>query len=387
MYVYPWDLVAEGHDAAMARIAAMGIRAVNLACAYHAGKFLLPHNPHHRVYFAEDGALYFRAEPERYGRLRPRISSLVADSGDPLVDADRARRRHGLDVVAWVVCLHNSWLGERYPECTVRNAFGDPYPHSLSPAHPDVRAYLVGLVTDIARRVDVTAMELEAPDYLPVEHGFHHEIFGVPLSDAQRVLLGLSFGSADLAAAARAGVDGETVQRRVADALRGGWDEPPPTDSTLRDPDVQAYIAMCEEVVASLVAELREAIHAVNPRIEIRILVPPEIRTNVGLRTDQVAGLADSVITGYAASDAEAFERAVAVRRLLGSKPVYGLIRAIAPDTTSAEALGSRARAWLAGGATGLNIYNYGLMSAAMLGALGAALSQAVTVTEMRADA
>ncbi|HEX5503608.1 MAG TPA: hypothetical protein VFW96_13375, partial [Thermomicrobiales bacterium] len=149
IYTYAWDLAAEGYDTALGRIAAAGLTAVNLACAYHAGKFLLPHNPRQRVYFAEDGALYFRPDLARYGRLRPRVSRFVADQGDPLTDLDRACRARDLEVVAWVVCLHNSWLGEQFPDCAVWNAFGDPYVHSLTPAHPAVREYLRALLTDV----------------------------------------------------------------------------------------------------------------------------------------------------------------------------------------------------------------------------------------------
>ena len=59
-------------------------------------------------------------------------------------------------------------------ECVVENAFGDRYRHSLSPAHPDVREYLVALATDVASH-GPGAIELESFGYLAFRHGFHHE--------------------------------------------------------------------------------------------------------------------------------------------------------------------------------------------------------------------
>ena len=59
LYTYAWDLEAAGYDVAVAQIAGAGFTAVNLATAYHAGKFILPRNPKAKVYFAEDGSLFF----------------------------------------------------------------------------------------------------------------------------------------------------------------------------------------------------------------------------------------------------------------------------------------------------------------------------------------
>jgi hypothetical protein len=385
IYTYPWDLADEGHDLALGRIADAGLTAVNLACAYHAGKFLLPHNPRRRVAFAEDGALYFRPDPARYGRILPRVSSLVTVDDDPLAALDRERRKHGLDLAAWVVCLHNTWIGERYPECTLHNAFGDPYLHSLCPADPDVRAYVTAVLTDIVTRAEITAVELEAPGYLGFVHGFHHEIIGVPLDDVQRTLLGLSFHSSELELARVAGIDGDGLRRRVADTLTRIWeDDRPPGDDIagrdyvrqlLDDPEFDAYAGLRETIVREFVGELRDAVHQANPAVEVRLFDPLGRRESDGQLYGGLETLADGALAGYATSDDDARERAGRLRTLMGERPVYGMVRALHPDTLDPAEIAPRVSAWRASGVDGIDFYNYGLMTLPMLRAIGAALA------------
>ncbi len=384
IYTYPWDLATEGHDLALGRIADAGLTAVNLACAYHAGKFLLPHNPRHRVYFAEDGALYFRPDLAKYGRIQPRVSALVTDDGDPLTDLDRARRAGGLDLVAWIVCMHNSWLGERYPDCAAHDAFGDPIVHSLCPAHPDVRAYLVALVGDLVSRAEVAAVELEAPGYMRFVHGFHHEVIGIPLDPMQEVLLGLSFNPAELERARAAGIDGEGLRRRVMDLLTEAWRAGRPLEGAdgptreaqrlIDDPEFVAYARLREDVVISLVAELRDTVHASSPSTEIRLFAPLGRREHDGVTYAGLADVADAALAGYASSDAEAVLAATELREQMGGKRVYGRLRAIAPDAVDPAQVPRRVAAWRQAGVDGVNFYNYGLMTLPMLHAIGEAL-------------
>ncbi len=383
IFTYPWDLADEGHDLALGRIAEAGFTAVNLACAYHAGKFLLPHNPRRRVHFAEDGAVYFRPDLTRYGRIQPRVSSLVTDHWDPLTGLDQDRRAHGLDLVAWVVCAHNTLVGEAYPDCAVRNAFGDPYPHSLSPAHPDVRAYLVALLTDIVSRAEISAVELESPGYMEFLHGYHHEIIGVPLDAAQQRLLGLSFTPGELERARTAGIDGEDLRRRVAAALSAAWaSEPPrPGEETpsglgemLDSPELAAYETLRRDIVADLVEELRDAVHAVSPGTEVRLFAALGPAEGAEVRDKRLLGLADGMLAGYAQSDEDAGRRTGELRWLIDPKPVYGMVRAIAPDAVQPSQIEPRVAAWRAAGVAGIDIYNYGLMTLPMLAAVGAAL-------------
>jgi hypothetical protein len=114
------------------------------------------------VYFPEDGTVYFTPDPSRYGAIKPVPSRLVRER-------DVLRELTGGRVAAniWLVLLHNSRLGERYPESTVRNAFGDRYVYSLCPSSPDARQYAVALCRDVSESYPLTGLSVETPGFLP----------------------------------------------------------------------------------------------------------------------------------------------------------------------------------------------------------------------------
>jgi hypothetical protein len=378
IFTYGWDLSAEGHDQALSRISDAGFTAVNLACAYHAGKFLLPHNPVRRVYFPEDGALYFQPDLTRYGRIQPRVSSLVREGSDPLRDLDRERAKHGLDLVAWTVILHNTWLGERYPDCTMHNAFGDPMLHSLTPAHPDVREYMQALVRDIVSSVHVSAIQLESPDYMGFQHGYHHEVIPVPLDNDQKLLLGTSFNPVEIERAGTAGIDAEALRAQVAAALEASWNDPENArdrlDQVLRNPDFEKYQLVLIECESEFIAGLRSAVHEARPGTEVRLFAGMAATENDPGVPVNVVQLADGLLSGYVPSDEAARQRAVQLKELMGERPVYGMVRAISPDADEPEQAVSRVTAWKESGVDGIDVYNYGFMTLPMIEAVGNAL-------------
>jgi hypothetical protein len=378
LFTYAWDLGAEGYDAATGKIADAGFTSINLATSYHAGKFLLPRNPHRRVYFPEDGALYFRPDLSRYGRIQPRVHSLAEAGDDPVTKLLAAIRPHGLTYTAWTVCLHNSWLGERYPETTMHTAFGDPLIHSLSPAHPDVRAYLVTMLTDLVSRYDVSAIQLESPGYMGFMHGYHHEIIGADLDAVQQQLLGISFNPVELDGARQAGIDAEGVRTRVAGLLDGCWNlgvpvmegaVPSPDVQTLfDDPEYIAYRAWQTDQVISLAQEVCDAVKAASPETQIFHFAALD-----GSEEDErLIATGDGILSGYAASPADAASRAE--RAAPYGKAVHGAIRAIAPDTTDPAVIAPLVNAWRENRVSSIDIYNYGLMPGVMWDAVGDAL-------------
>lgn len=380
LFTYAWDLEARGDDAALGEIADADFASVNLAAQYHAGKFLLPRNPRRRVYFQEGGAVFFEPDPSRYGRLQPRVHSLVAETGSPLARVVELGRRHGLSTTAWTVCLHNSWLGEQFPDTTMHTAFGDPLIHSLSPAHPDARAYIIAVLGDMVSRHDVTAVQLESPGYMGFLHGFHHEIIGVPLDAVQQRLLSLSFNPVEIAGATAAGIEAEAVRQRVASLLDGAWnrgvklmDGDGPTaaaTAVLDDPDVQAYAGWLVDQEISLAAEMRETIRTANPATTIWHFAA----LDGSERDARLVATGDGILSGYAASDGDAIDRARRAQAL--GKPARGAIRAIAPDTTDPAAIAPRAAAWTSANVEGIDVYNYGLMPGTIWETVAAALRQ-----------
>ena len=131
---------------------------------------LRPHGKSGKVYFPEDGTVYFNADPSRYGAIKPVANSLLKKQ-DVLRELTNAG---GMQVNVWLVLLHNTLLGMANPDAVVRNAFGDPYYYNLCPSAPAARAYAVGLAKDVTESYQLSGLSLEAPGFTPYAHGYHH---------------------------------------------------------------------------------------------------------------------------------------------------------------------------------------------------------------------
>ena len=63
IYAYAWDLAEEAVLQATRQFRALGLDTVTIAGSYHAGKFLRPKSKTGKVYFPEDGTVYFHPDP------------------------------------------------------------------------------------------------------------------------------------------------------------------------------------------------------------------------------------------------------------------------------------------------------------------------------------
>jgi hypothetical protein len=160
--LYPWDVV--GDPEAAGRTAALGVRQVTLAAAYHSTRALTPRHPVHRVVTAEHAAVLYPVDERRWrGRaLRPYPAGRWAAAEDAYGAAADALTAAGLEVHTWVVLAHNSRLGGEHPDTSVVNAYGDRYPWAPCIARPEVRGYLVDLAAEAAVRPGAAGTELES---------------------------------------------------------------------------------------------------------------------------------------------------------------------------------------------------------------------------------
>src|SRR6516165_6649651 len=105
IYAYPWDLTEVGASLALKRFASLGLDTVTIAGSYHAGKFLRPHGKTGKVYFLQDGVVYFTPEFKRYRGIKPVPHSMVASGRDVIREvADLSR----IATNVWLVRLHNT---------------------------------------------------------------------------------------------------------------------------------------------------------------------------------------------------------------------------------------------------------------------------------------
>ena len=267
------DLVDEGFAtvAGLARERG-GFDGIELAAIYHHARDVHPHNPVHKVRFLDGGALFFRPDPKAFGgqRIQPHLARMLADV-DPLRRLMEIGQARDMTVRGWTITLHNFTLGERYPDATAENAFGDRMLTDLCPANPDVRAYARTVTVELAR-TGVEAIVAESVCFMPFDHGFHHERTPYPLNETVRFFLSFCFCEHCRARANRTGIAVDPLRklitRELDHALAGEsniFDVMPLERAmlgALADGELGAFLDVREETVTSLVAEITAAVEA-----------------------------------------------------------------------------------------------------------------------------
>ncbi len=242
MFIFPWSLVDGGVDEVLDELRGLGITCICLVSQYHAGYFLYGHNPKRKVHLLEDGVAYFHPTEACYARsrIKPIVASMCAETDWFGVISEKARAV-GFDVTAWTVCLHNTRLGLAHPEVTIHNVYGDSYPHALTPAHRDARAFVTAVVTDLCENYPIESVLPEAPNYRNRAHGadwvsgHHHERDGVYLRPLEQALMNLSFNPADEADAREHGVDVDAVKSAVRGHMDRYFDMSPEPPTALAE--------------------------------------------------------------------------------------------------------------------------------------------------------
>ncbi len=363
MYTYAWDLHEEGIITVTNRLRDAGLDTVTLATSYHAGKFLRPHAPRHKVYFPEDGTVYFRPNPSLYGRIKPRVASIVED-----FDVLRELETYAPDFnrVGWTVGLHNTPLGMAHPDITAKNAFGDPLFNSLCPSQPDVRAYLVSLCTDLGDNYALSELVIETPGWQVYRHGHHHEFELVELSNRVETLLGICFCDVCRANAKKCGVDADGLAKNTRKELELFFaDGTEPAIDPKNDPEWRALHAWRAEVVAELVREARSAL---NPEVSLAIVptvqTPNDLCWSEGSDLSLLADVADRLEIPVYQTGLRAMTTDVEnVRTSAGADAKIGyILRPTYPNIANAEQTREAVQMVNGAGAETISFYNYGHM-------------------------
>ncbi|UFQ14920.1 MULTISPECIES: hypothetical protein [Streptomyces] len=380
-FLYPWDVV--GDPEAPARIAALGVRQVTLAAAYHSTRALTPRHPRHRIVTAAHAAVLYPPGERWQGREpRPYAAGDWAP-GDAYGEAARALRAAGLDVHSWVVLAHNSRLGEEHPATSVVNAYGDRYPWAPCIAQPATRAYLVDLAAEAAVRPDADGTELESCGWYGLAHlHAHDKTSGVALGEAGQYLMSLCFCASCRQGYAGAGLEPDGLAAAVRDALeplwRGraqdtGWAA---VERLLGVERATATRAWREETARTLQEAAIGAVRAAAPPgFQVLLHADPvayHCGANAGVDPGRILGVADGVVvpcTGGAGVLAPFVAHARDATVLAANLTVVGGMGG-SPATLAADA--ARAAEL---GATELRLYHAGLASDADLAHVARALS------------
>ncbi|WP_210593272.1 hypothetical protein [Streptomyces sp. GESEQ-35] len=367
-FVYPWDV--NGDPEAAGRIAALGVRQVTLAAAYHSTRALTPRHPHRRIVTAEHAAVLYPTDDRWEGReLRPYAAGDWAP-GDAYGEAAAALADAGLEVHTWVVLAHNSRLGAEHPDTSVVNAYGDRYPWAPCIAQLATRAYLIDLAAEAAVRPGARGTELESLGWYGLQHlHAHDKTGGVPLGDAGMYLMALCFCPACREGYGEQGLDADALAAAVRDALEPLWRGAPEdggwagVEQLLGSETAAATRAWRDETARTLQEAAVRAVRAAAPDgFQILLHADPvtyHVGANAGVDPDHILSVADGVVVPCAGGPAlltpfaEARQGAV----LAANLPVVSGMGG-SPGTLAADA--ARARDL---GATELRLYHAGLAS------------------------
>ena len=369
MFSYSWDLAENGVAKSVEEFKSLGINTVTLASSYHAGKFLRPKSKVKKVYFPEDGTVYFKSDASKYGEIKP-ISNSIYGDGQILRELTETK---GLSVSAWLVLLHNTQLGTKHQDSAVQNAFGDPYVYALCPSAPEARAYAVGLAKDVTESYEVDGISVESIGFPPYEHGFHHEMSFVKPNKWLSQNLGLCFCKYCVAGAEKAGVDAKALKARVAknihDYLEGDFDLQTDMAEALwladveGDLDLRKFLDFRSQVVTSLAKEIRQSV-----RKDIEVAIIPSVARPTGGAWYEGTDLkAIAETTGVIeacfyepSTDRINADLADIKRRTINTGKIKGILRPAFPDLTSEAAVVDAVAVLWEGGVKDIGFYNYG---------------------------
>ena len=383
LWAYPWDLHDIGLDRALGRLAEAGANAVSLASSYHAGRFLQPGNPRRRVYFPQDGTVYWRLDPARWqGReIAPLQADLVDAEGDHLALLADRRDKGGPGLSAWTVCLHNTRLGTLHPGHVTRTAHGDPHLYALCPSSPAVADYAAGLVADLSETYAPDRIEVETPEFMGFSHGFHHEKDGLGLRPEDAFLLGVCFCPHCRKAAVAAGVPFDEARREAValldDALAAELPPPPRpgfpergVDAFADAPALHALLLWRPRQVAALLGRLKAACR---PPTRL-LLIDWEGSWWGGVAPALCAPHLDGVVLcAYEQAPGRVAEVLGPWRGTLGERTLIAGFQLFHPNVRDGADLAGRVAA-ARDVADGLNFYNLGLVPPARLPWVKAAL-------------
>ncbi|CAN2241049.1 hypothetical protein MCEMKE157_01027 [actinobacterium SCGC AAA044-D11] len=369
MFSYSWDLAENGVAKSVEEFKSLGINTVTLASSYHAGKFLRPKSKVKKVYFPEDGTVYFKSDASKYGEIKP-ISNSIYGDGQILRELTETK---GLSVSAWLVLLHNTQLGTKHQDSAVQNAFGDPYVYALCPSAPEARAYAVGLAKDVTESYEVDGISVESIGFPPYEHGFHHEMSFIKPNKWLSQNLGLCFCKYCVAGAEKAGVDAKALKARVAknihDYLEGDFDLQTEMAEALwladveGDLDLRKFLDFRSQVVTSLAKEIRQSV-----RKDIEVAIIPSVARPTGGAWYEGTDLkAIAETTGVIeacfyepSTDRINADLADIKRRTNNTGKIKGILRPAFPDLTSEAAVVDAVAVLWEGGVKDIGFYNYG---------------------------
>ncbi|MCY4113444.1 MAG: hypothetical protein OXG33_05810 [Chloroflexi bacterium] len=276
VWAYPWDLADEGVAAALDWLRDAGFDAIELCPNYHAISTFAPRNLQRSIHYSEQGAVYFPARAERYGRIEPRVFDEPEVLSAYALAAEHAPSR-SIQLNAWVIGMFQPWIARAYPDTAVENVFGARSYATTCPASPDVQEYLAALVGDLCGQYPVHSALLERPGHPDFAYGWVRERILIDFDPWSRFLAGLCFCENCLTAARTHGVDAVEVRANVARELRDRLSRRQDSDNleatiaarVETDEEFRGYLEAREQSATRLVEGVQRALRGTGTRLNL----------------------------------------------------------------------------------------------------------------------
>jgi hypothetical protein len=374
-YAYPWDLARLGVEDTLRRMAGEGLDGLSLASTYHPIDALSPRGGTARLFASPSGAVHFPARPDRYARIRPRVSA--PEVGAAWAEVAERAPVHGLSVTAWTITTYQPWIVGAHPDTARVLPSGDPVGTGVCPANPDVRAYLAALCDDLVDQFGPERIHLEGILQPGYDFDWLRPRVLVTVPPLAKALLGLCFCECCTARATDAGLDVERLRQLVDAAvtalLQAGTGANPAevgeAAAALADEGLHAFAVQHERAGIEATSEI---VARVAGRASFSSTVWSPIAALLGDDQDLLLGElaatidAISAIRGFFADrNRRIVEVAAEAGRPLEVQSMVNRLRPAQADATAADGDGAPLEPELADaaqlGADEISIYNYGL--------------------------
>jgi hypothetical protein len=217
-YAYPWDVARVGVRETLGELAGVGIEAIDLASTYHPIDSLSPRGGA-RLFTDPRGSVHFPARAERYGRIRPHLSSPEITAAWPAVAEHAASL--GIAVNAWTVTLFQPWIIDAHPSCARVLPSGDAVGSGVCPANDDVREYFAALCADMVDQFDLDIVRLEGLMSPAFDFDWLRPRTIVTIAPVARELLAICFCSTCVRRGVDAGLDVERLRATINETIAG----------------------------------------------------------------------------------------------------------------------------------------------------------------------
>lgn len=282
-YAYPWDVFDIGVEDAFAELQDAGVVALDLATAYHPIATFSPRAGARRMLYQEQGAVFFPARTERYGRIKPSVWP-DAELMTAWPKAAETAQRYGIALRGWTIGMFQPWIAHHYPDCARVMATGAVVPAGACPGSPDVQEYIATLVTDAASQFDLSGIRLEKISFPGYDYGWVRPRVLLNLGAWTKWLLSVCFCPSCTRQGEEAGVAVGALRQRIVtevqadfDGVSGSQDRAARHQEWLADDaDYAEYIRLRDASVVKLLATVASSLSGTGRHVPLGVYYDPD---------------------------------------------------------------------------------------------------------------